>query len=313
MATHKSSSAATRRQSATPFSNAVVVRRAKPQDARACGIICYEAFTQINIRHGFPPDFPNVDAAIGVLSMMFSHPGFYCVVAEFEGKIAGSNCLDERSPIAGVGPITVNVQIQNQRIGRALMQAVLDRAAERKFPGVRLLQAAFHNRSLSLYAKLGFAVREFVSVMQGPPIKQSMSRAMSGAMSGYQVRTASEADVESCNSLCQAVHGHERGGELTDAIKQGTAVVAEHGGGISAYATSIGFFGHAVGRTNYDLQALLASAPAFLGPGILVPPRNAGLFRWCLENGLKVIEPMTLMTMGLYNEPAGAYLPSILY
>jgi GNAT superfamily N-acetyltransferase len=309
MATHKSSSAATQRQTATPFSDAVVIRRAKPHDAPACGVICYEAFTQINVRHGFPSDFPNVDAAIGVLSMMFSHPGFYCVVAEFGGKIAGSNCLDERSPIAGVGPITVNPEIQNQRIGRALMQAVLDRAAQKKFPGVRLLQAAFHNRSLSLYSKLGFDVREFVSVMQGPPI----GKAMSGAMSGYQVRAASPSDVEACNSLCQAVHGHERGGELTDAIKQGTAVVAEHDGRITAYATSIGFFGHAVGRTNYDLQALLASTPAFLGPGILVPTRNAGLFRWCLENGLKVIEPMTLMTMGLYNEPAGAYLPSVLY
>ena len=309
MATHKSSSAATQRQTATPFSDAVVIRRAKPHDAPACGVICYEAFTQINVRHGFPSDFPNVDAAIGVLSMMFSHPGFYCVVAEFGGKIAGSNCLDERSPIAGVGPITVNPEIQNQRIGRALMQAVLDRAAQKKFPGVRLLQAAFHNRSLSLYSKLGFDVREFVSVMQGPPI----GKAMSEAMSGYQVRAASPSDVEACNSLCQAVHGHERGGELTDAIKQGTAVVAEHAGRITAYATSIGFFGHAVGRTNYDLQALLASAPAFLGPGILVPTRNAGLFRWCLENGLKVIEPMTLMTMGLYNEPAGAYLPSVLY
>src|SRR3984957_13311669 len=175
MATHKSSSAATRRQTAAPFFKAVVVRRAKPQDAPACGIICYEAFTQINVRHGFPSDFPNVDAAIDVLSMMFSHPGFYCVVAEFEGQIAGSNCLDERSPIAGVGPITVNVQIQNQRIGRALMQAVLNRAAERKFPGVRLLQAAFHNRSLSLYAKLGFQTREPISTMQGPPIKRAIA------------------------------------------------------------------------------------------------------------------------------------------
>jgi len=26
-----------------------------------------------------------------------------------------------------------------------------------------------------------------------------------------------------------------------------------------------------------------------------------------------MVEPMTLMTVGLYNEPSGAYLPSILY
>src|ERR1700681_4857017 len=137
---------ATERATGTALSDAVVVRRAKPEDAHACGIICHEAFTQINVRHGFPPDFPNADVATSVLSMMFSHPGFYCVVAEFQGKIAGSNCLDERSPIAGVGPITVNVEVQNKSIGRLLMQAVLYRAAERKFSGVRLLQAAFHNR-----------------------------------------------------------------------------------------------------------------------------------------------------------------------
>jgi hypothetical protein len=32
-----------------------------------------------------------------------------------------------------------------------------------------------------------------------------------------------------------------------------------------------------------------------------------------LRNGLRVLYPMTLMTRGLYNEPTGAYLPSVLY
>jgi len=237
--------------------------------------------------------------------MIFSHPGFYTVVAEFKGKIVGSNCLDERTPIAGVGPITIDPAVQNQAIGRRLMQAVLDRAAEKKFAGVRLLQAAFHNRSLSLYAKLGFDMREFMSVMQGPPINKTPD--------GYRVRPATPSDLEDCNRVCRSVHGHDRGGELIDAIKQGTAIVAERGGRIAAYATAIAFVGHAVGETNPDLQALIASASAFLGPGIIVPTRNAELFRWCLQNGLKVVEPMTLMTIGLYNEPRGAYLPSVLY
>jgi hypothetical protein len=100
---------------------------------------------------------------------------------------------------------------------------------------------------------------------------------------------------------------------LFDAIREGTAVVVERFGRITGYATVMAFFGHAVTETNLDLQALIASAEAFEGPGILVPTRNAALFRWCLANGLRVVEPMTLMTLGLYNEPAGAYLPSILY
>ena len=32
-----------------------------------------------------------------------------------------------------------------------------------------------------------------------------------------------------------------------------------------------------------------------------------------VQHGLRVVEPMTLMTLGLYNEPRGAYLCSIMY
>jgi hypothetical protein len=90
-------------------------------------------------------------------------------------------------------------------------------------------------------------------------------------------------------------------------------MVAELEGRIKAYASSVAFSGHAVGESSRDLQALIAAATEFRGPGILIPTRNAGLFRWCLESGLRVVQPMTLMTIGLYNEPAGAYLPSILF
>ena len=59
-------------------------------------------------------------------------------------------------------------------------------------------------------------------------------------------------------------------------------------------------------------QALIGAAPGFPG-GFLLPTRNSELFRWCLENGLRLVHQMTLMTIGLYNEPAGRYLPSVLY
>ena len=283
----------------------VAIRRASAADAEVCGRISFEAFTALANRHNFPPDLPSPEVSIGVLSAMFSHPGFYCVVAEQDEKIVGSNCLDERTPIAGVGPVTVDASVQNRAAGRALMQAVLTRAAERKFAGVRLVQAAYHNRSLSLYAKLGFVVREPLSCMQGPAMKKILP--------GYSVRPAVAGDLAACNDLCFRVHGHNRAGELHDAIQHGSAIVAERDGRVTGYASSIAFSGHSVGETNDDLKALIAAAAAFQGPGILVPSRNAELFCWCLEKGLRVVQPMTLMTMGLYNEPAGAYLPSILY
>src|SRR4029453_5820431 len=153
----------------TPSSVAsnVQIRRATLADAEACGHICYQAFSAINRHHNFPPDFPAPDVAVGRLTMMFSHPGFYGVAAEGDGKGAGDNCLGERDTIAGLGPITVDPATQNGGVGRALMRALLDRAATRGFAGVRLLQAAFHSRSLSLYTKLGFDAREPMSVMQG--------------------------------------------------------------------------------------------------------------------------------------------------
>jgi hypothetical protein len=109
------------------------------------------------------------------------------------------------------------------------------------------------------------------------------------------------------------VHGFARSGELADAVDQKNAKVVEHLGRITGYATDIAFFAHAVAETNDDLKALIAAAPAFNGPGFIVPTRNYDLFRWCLDHGLRLVKQQTLMTIGLYNEPAGAYLPSILY
>jgi hypothetical protein len=34
---------------------------------------------------------------------------------------------------------------------------------------------------------------------------------------------------------------------------------------------------------------------------------------WCLKAGLRIVRQSTLMTIGLYNEPQGAWLPSIGY
>jgi hypothetical protein len=185
------------------------------------------------------------------------------------------------------------------------MLAVMERSEQRGFAGIRLLQAGYHCRSLSLYTKLGFDPREHLICVQGQPIGETIP--------GFAVRVATDRDLDACNRLCIRIHGHHRGGELRDAIKAGTARVVERAGRITGYATQIAFFAHAVAETNDDLQALIAAAESFEGPGFIAPSRNAALFRWCLDKGLQVTQTLTLMTIGLYNEPGGAYLPSILY
>jgi GNAT superfamily N-acetyltransferase len=283
----------------------IILRLATKDDATACGQICFDAFSAISRAHGFPADFPNVEVAAGLFSWMFSTSGVYSVVAESGGRIVGSNCLDERAVIAGVGPITVDPGAQNQGAGRKLMHAVMDRAKERDAAGIRLVQSAYHNRSLALYSDLGFDVREPLACLQG--------RTREREIPGCAVRRAQAGDLDACNALSLRVHGFDRGADLAHAIQQGTASVVERGGRITGYATTLAFFGHATAETNLDLEALIASVESFAGPGILVPSRNNALFRWCLTNGLRIVQPMTLMSMGLYNEPAGAWLPSVLF
>ena len=283
----------------------LVIRRATPEDSGVCGRICFDAFSAISAAHGFPCDFPGVEAGIGVLSMMFSHSGFYCVVAEVDGRIVGSNCLDERSVICGVGPITIDPGAQNIGVGRRLMQAVMDRATDRGAAGIRLVQAAFHNRSLSLYTSLGFDIREPLSCVQGRTTERSVA--------GCVVRQAEAGDADACNALSRRVHGYDRGVDLAQAVEQGTARVVERGDRITGYTTHLAFSGHSTAETNVDMQALIASVESFTGAGILVPSRNHALLRWCLANGLRVVQPMTLMSSGLYNDPSGAWLPSVLF
>jgi GNAT superfamily N-acetyltransferase len=283
----------------------LVLRAGRSEDAETCGSICYEAFKAIADEHNFPPDFPSPEVSGGLLTSLLSRGDIYRVVAEVDGRVVGSNFLWENGTIAGVGPITIDPSAQNVAVGRRLMEDVLQRARERGVAGVRLVQAAYHNRSLALYTKLGFDTREPLSNIQGEAIEQQIP--------GYAVRSATEEDLDACNKVCLKVHGHDRGPELLEAIRQGTAMVVEHDGRISGYTTLVGFFGHTVGESNEDLKALIGAAEGFPGPGFLLPARNSEMLRWCLERGLRIVQPMTLMSLGLYNEPRGAFMPSILF
>lgn len=281
------------------------LRPARPWDAESAGAICYAGFKAIAEQHGFPPDFPDRDDAISLIEDLISRNDIDAVTAELDGRVVGSNFLWQNGPVAGVGPITVDPAAQNTRIGRKLMDAVLERARGHGVRSVRLVQAAYHGRSLSLYSSLGFDAREPLSVLQGP--------APGVSLDGYKVRRATAEDIAAADSLYKRIHGHTRSGELRAAIDQGAARVVERRGRLTGYTTGIGFFGHAVGKTTEDLQALIGAAPLFAGPGFLVPTRNAALLRWCLAHGLRIVQPMMLMTLGPYDEPKGAFLPSVLY
>jgi predicted N-acetyltransferase YhbS len=284
----------------------LVLREAQPDDAEACAQICFDAFGGIQDHHRFPRDFPALEAAAGVMAMWIPHPAIWGVVAELDGRIVGSNFLDERDPIRGVGPITIAPKGQNAGVGRRLMEAVLERGEGA--PGIRLLQDAFHMRSLSLYQSLGFDVKEPVAVMTGKP--------RSRPPDGVEVRPMEEGDLEACGSLCEQVHGFARTNELRDAIRAFRALVALREGRLTAYASSAVFWpmNHGVGESEEDMEALLLGAGAAMDePLAFLVPLRSGLFRWGLGEGLRLVKPMNVMALGEYREPHGAWFPSVLY
>jgi GNAT superfamily N-acetyltransferase len=283
----------------------VRLRPVETADLERLGTICYDAFRSVAERHAFPPDFPNEEVGRFVMGLLHGSPGFYGVAAESDGRAIGSNWLDERNAISGVGPITVDPTVQDAGVGRRLMEAVLERSDARGFVGCRLVQAAYHMRSLALYTKLGFAPRAELVVMSGVPSDPAVER--------YAVRALTPDDVAASKALCARVHGFHRGTELEQAMAAGNAYVAERDGAIHAYTSGLGYFGHTVGESNDAIAALLAKAPHLPSLGTLIPIGNAELFRWCLDHGMRSIMAMTLMSRGIYQEPQGPYLPSVTY
>jgi GNAT superfamily N-acetyltransferase len=187
----------------------------------------YEAFAGIADQHAFPRDFPSVEVATQLATAFIAEPLVFGVVADVDGKVVGSNFLSEGDPIRGVGPITVDPSVQGTRVGRRLMQAVIERGQEAA--GVRLVQDSFNTRSYSLYASLGFDVKEPLLLMRGTPAGKPNSSAT--------VRPMAEADVTACARLCAAVHGYERSHELRDALRLFSPFVIERDGSITGYLT----------------------------------------------------------------------------
>jgi GNAT superfamily N-acetyltransferase len=289
--------------------NAIDLRVAAAQDIEPCARIMYEAFTRIAEQGGFPPYHASPEAARQLIAGRIEHPAIFGVVARADDAIVGCNFLDQRGPIHGVGPITVDPHWHGRGVGRRLMEAALERG--KGAPSIRLLQDAHNPISLSLYASLGFDVKDITVQLAGR---------CDGAPEGdLEVRPLAEGDVEDCARLHREIHGFERTRELRDALDAPsmTPVVAIRAGRVRAYATTFAPWqaAHGTAATETDMRGLISGAAA-LSPGpmaFLLPVRQAELFRWCLTVGFRAVRPMTYMVLGDYQEPHGAWFPSVLY
>jgi predicted N-acetyltransferase YhbS len=282
----------------------VEIRTATAADAEQCGRVCFAAFTWISELRRFPADFPTVDYAKAVIAHLIASPSVYGVVAESDGRIVGSNFIDERDAVRGVGPVSVDPDFHGRGVGKLLMKAVLERDANAG--SVRLLQDAHNPTSLSLYASLGFDLKEPIALVTGRPASWP-----SGAL---EVRPLEPRDLAPCASLCREIHGFDR----TNSLREAGAFEPRVGlreGRITAYASSLTAWpvAHGVAQSEHDMtQLVLAAGVESETVSFLVPMRTP-LFRWSLHEGLRTVKTMNLMSIGRYQEPTGCWFPSVIY
>ena len=289
----------------------VTLRKATVDDAVACGTILFAAYADLAARHGFPPDFDNVEEAIEVSRLLLNKPAIYGIIAEDRnGKIVGCNYLDERDCVWSVGPLTVDPHSQGLGVGRRLMEDIMERGRGRD---IRLLTDGYNTASIPLYASLGFDIKEPLFLFEGhPQIPASHN-------TGTIVRLMTQRDIEPCVALCRKVHGFDRRHGLEDVLREGlrSPFVAERDGRIIAYlsAAHVATWNHGVAETEEAMLSLLDGVARVSRDALslIVPARQSGLFRWCLDAKLHIVKPLTFMTFGSYREPQGSWFPSIEY
>jgi predicted N-acetyltransferase YhbS len=285
----------------------VAIRRSQICDIDVCARINYEAFKDISDRHCFPhTDFLTVELAAEITRFWIESPSFFGIVAESEGAVVGCGFMDERNPIRGIGPVSVASAFQGRGAGREIMKALLERGKDAE--GIRLVQESFNMAALSLYASLGFEVKEPFVLMEG--------KFRSQPQYGFEVRPLTGEDVGECQALCEKVCGCDRTSEIEYALNNFSPFVACQQGRIVAYTCAVSALGHSVAETEADMQVLLLGAAAYSPEDVLafhLPLRYASLFRWCLKEGLRAVKPMAVMAVGEYQSPQGCWFPSFVY
>ena len=252
---------------------------AEPQHVSELGRICFEE--DLQDRACGTRDFPTVEIAQQVLGMLVQRDDFYRVSALDNGKLAGSNFLSQMDPVDGLGPITVDPAYQGKGVGRTLMQDVIDYARRHNIEQVRLMQDAFNVDSFSLYASLGFDVKEPVAFMRAAPLAEA----------GNSVRPIIEPDLPAIEELSERVYKNSRRNEVAAAAHYGfAALLRERQGRVTGYLLP-GQFGYGVAETEEDALALIGEAARRLPPEMarfFCPLTESSFYRKALQGGCHV-------------------------
>ncbi len=279
--------------------------------AEQAGQIAYEAFKDIADKHGFDPAFPSPEFATLVVRLLIQTESVNSYLYLNDGEPAAINFGDERDEVVGVGPVAVALKHQGKGLGRAVMEALLESAERNGFRSVRLLQAAYNMISFSLYAALGFEVKDTLANFAGSP------RADEAPVD--RVRDGGPDDFDALDALCREVLRYSRRRDIERMAMFAPPVVVEREGRIVAYTCRFpgeeAILGHGVAVDAQAMRDLLIGAHRITGTPLRcsMPVSQAETVRWCLATGMRLKEIDTYMVRGEYEPPAGLWFPSAFY
>ena len=219
----------------------IAIRPATPADAGTWPDLLrrlhpHQPHAQLPARLPRIPGLPSTSSSLPLLA-----PGFVCLVAETNGRILGSNDLDERSIIYGVGPLTVDPATKTAAsdvFSCRPSSIAPPHDAPRVSVSCRPPSTTARSRSTPT---LGFDIREPLACMHG--------RTLARTIPGCTVRPATIRDLPPATRSPSPSTDSTAAPELSHAIARETALLVERAGRITGYATILGFFGHATAET----------------------------------------------------------------
>jgi len=217
------------------------------------------------------------------------------VAAERDGKVLGTALSWQfGSSYATIGLVIVAPELQGQRIGNRMTEALLDRLAPRDV----LLHATVAGRGL--YERLGFVTTGEIQQHQG--VLATLPTL--AARKGDRLRPLAAADVESLIAMDARGAGMPRGELLRRLFSQEKTVVLERDGQAAGFAVLRRFGqGHAVGPVaapDIDAARLLIADCCCHTEGFLRVDVDAtsGLPQWLESLGLPRSGGVSIMVRG---------------
>jgi GNAT superfamily N-acetyltransferase len=301
------------------------LRAMTPDDRSEVAELIYISINHWYQMHGLPQIFRGGPEVTEVFYDVYEalDPGFN-VVAENPrtGRLMGSCFYHPRKHHVSLGIMNVHPNYFGRKIGKALLQHIIDHTDRGGYKALRLTQSALNLDSFSLYNTAGFVPRWAFQDMFLQVPQSGMVARLAGA---DHVRDATPADIPSMAALEMDVSGISREQDYDYFIRNDAgfwhASVYENAPGsidgfmISCGHSAMNMLGPCVARGDDEAAALIVrelDRHPGRTPVFLIPVERAHLVRKMYELGARNCELHFCQVRGDFQPFRGISMPTFL-